>query len=61
MTETLTAFEGGHVPDLAPGATPLVQRFVSIARTDDDQLSDAARPASRSIDGGSLPSWLPHS
>jgi hypothetical protein len=22
MTETLTALEGGHVPDLAPGATP---------------------------------------
>jgi hypothetical protein len=22
MTETLTALEGGHVPDLAPGAMP---------------------------------------
>jgi hypothetical protein len=22
MTETLTVLEGGHVPDLAPGATP---------------------------------------
>jgi hypothetical protein len=22
MTETLTALDGGHVPDLAPGATP---------------------------------------
>ena len=22
MTETLTALEGGHLPDLAPGATP---------------------------------------
>jgi len=22
MTETLTALEGGHVPDVAPGATP---------------------------------------
>jgi hypothetical protein len=37
---TLTAFKGGHVPDLAPGATPA--RFVSAARTDDDRLSDAA-------------------
>ena len=24
MTETLAAFEGGHVPDLAPGATSAV-------------------------------------